>query len=825
MAHDPVCGMDISKKDAAGKSLHKGKTVYFCSLRCKQKFDANPEKLGKCPAPLTARPRRKASVPVHPLPKNGSAVRLTLPVEGMSCASCVLKVEDALKSVPGVVDAGVNFGTEEASVAYIPGRMDMNDLKQAVASAGDYRLLETREETLDETEQRSRRKYLLSLKRKSLFGLAASAAVMLVSMKKGIPGLKSLPDFYAGLFVFILTTVVLAGPGFLFFRGFWSSLKHRSADMNTLVALGTGSAYLFSSAAFFFPAFFHVHHLHELYFDTAVMITTFILFGRFLEARTKQKTSEAVRGLLGFAPQTARRIGRGGETVVPVSSLSPGDRIAVRPGESVAVDGVVKKGRSSLDESMITGEPMPVEKKPGDRVTGGTINRLGQFEFEAVRVGGDTVIARIVRMVHEAQGSKAPVQRQADRVASVFVPAVIAAAALTFASWLVWGPSPAFRGALLHSISVLVIACPCALGLATPTAVTAGTGLGARHGILFKNGESLETAGRVTTVVFDKTGTLTLGKPVVTDVIPLGRRKEKDVLYFAASAEKGSEHPLALAIVSKAQNAGIRLNSPAAFQAVPGEGISARIAGRKVLVGSMAWLKKNGVDVSAAGPVWASLASEGKTPLCLAVNGKAAGLFAAADMLKENAPDAVRRLKSEGMRVILLTGDNAAAGRKIADLAGVGEVIAGVLPHEKAETIRSLRKKGEIVAMVGDGINDAPALAEADVGMALSSGTDMAVHTAGITVMRNDLEAVHDAIRLSRRTMRTIRQNLFWAFAYNTVGIPVAAGILVPAFGISLSPAFAAAAMSLSSISVVANSLRLGRMKWISGTRQKQKAV
>jgi Cu+-exporting ATPase len=817
MVHDPVCGMDIGKKDAAGSSIYKGKTVYFCNLLCKQKFDAHPEKYAK-PTPVSANPRRQKHRPVQPplpaMPEGAPTVRSTLPVEGMSCASCVLKVEHALKSVPGVVDAAINFGTEEASISYYPDRAGLPDLKEAVRSAGDYRLLETTEEKLEETEEQSRKSHLLSLKRKSLFSLAASAAVMLVSMKNGIPGLKWLPDMPAKLFLFLLTTVVLAGPGAQFFRGFWTTLKHRTADMNTLVAVGTGSAYLFSSAAFFFPSLFRLHHVHDLYFDTAVMITTFILLGKFLEARAKQKTSKAVRDLFNLRPKTARLIKRGRETEVPVSALATGDRIVVRPGESVPVDGILRKGRSSVDESMITGEPMPADKKPGDTVTGGTINRLGHFEFEAVRVGGDTMIARIVRMVHEAQGSKAPVQRLADRVASVFVPVVIALAVMTFAVWMAWGPPPAFQRALLNFISVLIIACPCALGLATPTAVIAGTGLGAKNGILIKDGENLETAGRVTTVVFDKTGTLTRGKPDITDVIPMGRWKEKDVLFYAASAEKGSEHPLARALISKARSAKVKLAAPAEFQALPGEGIRTRIRRRNVLVGSAAWLKKNGVATAAAGRIAASLASEGKSPILIAIDGKCAGVFGAADLLKEKAAQAVRRLKSEGMRVILLTGDNAQTGRRIGNQAGVDEVIAEVLPQDKSSVVQKLQDKGEIVAMVGDGINDAPALARANVGMALSTGTDVAVHAAGITLMRNDLRSVHDAIRLSRRTMLTIRQNLFWAFIYNAIGIPVAAGLLYPAFGLSLKPVFAAAAMSLSSVSVVSNSLRLGRMKW-----------
>ena len=812
MVHDPVCGMDIEKKDAAGTSVSKGRTVYFCSLRCKERFDAEPERFLRSQRSPTPKVRHPTSRPVLS-GKKADAVHVTLPVEGMSCASCVLKVENALKAVPGILDAGVNFGTEEVSIDYLPAMTGPQDWKNAVRSAGDYHLLETPEETLEEVEAQSLEKRLRVLKHKTVFGLLASALVMVGSMKHMIPVLDSLPDIPVGLALLALSTAVLVWPGSQFFKGAWSSLRRRTADMNTLVALGAGSAYLYSTAAFLFPGMAHTSGMHDLYFDSAAMITSLVLLGRTLEARAKRRTSSAVRELIDLRPKTARVVRKEGERDIPTAEVIPGDRIVVRPGESIPVDGVVRRGRSSVDESMVTGEPMPVDKKPGDTVTGGTINKFGHLEFVAERVGGQTLLAQIVRSVREAQGSKAPVQRLVDRVASIFVPAVVVVAVLTFAVWWIFGPPPAFNRALLNFVSVLIIACPCALGLATPVAVVAGTGVGAKHGILIKNGESLETASRITSVVFDKTGTLTWGKPELVKVVPLGGFNEKDLLFFAASAEKGSEHPLAEAVVTEATRRGVALSEAESFQAVPGKGVRARVRKRTVLVGTEKWMTENGVGTAQASPQLESFALEGWTPLLAAVDKKLAGICGAADRLKENASRIVDRLKTAGLKVLLLTGDNARAAESVAKRIGIDEVKAGVLPQDKARVIEKLRQTGQTVAMVGDGINDAPALAQADVGMAFASGTDVAVHSAAITFMRNDLEAVIDAVRLSRKTMRIIRQNLFWAFVYNAVGIPIAAGVLYPAFGLTLKPVFAAAAMSLSSISVVANALRLRRIK------------
>jgi len=813
MVHDPVCEMDIEKADAAGTSVYKGRTYYFCNLDCKNRFDTDPDKYLRSKIRRSPSHRHVSDSIDIQTRLNAAPVHVTLPVEGMSCASCVLKVEHALKTLPGVLDANVNFGTEEASITYIPESATLSDFKKALGSAGDYRILDISGEEIEDAEEESRRKRLRELKQKSLFGGIVSVLVMVGSMKHMIPGVSALPDIPVGMAMFLLTTAVLFYSGSQFFRGAWATLLHRTADMNTLVAVGTASAYVYSCAAFFFPNRLHTHGLHHLYFDTSVMITALILIGRYLEARAKQKTTNAIRELLSLKPKNTGVIRGGKEILIPVEEVIPGDRIVVRPGERIPVDGIVREGQSSVDESMITGESMPVEKKPGNTVVGGTLNRLGSFQFEAVRVGRETLLAQIVRMVRDAQGSKAPVQRLADRVASVFVPVVIGIALLTFAAWLVLDPFHSFNRSLLNFISVLIIACPCALGLATPTAIIAGTGLGAKHGILIKNGESLETADRITTVVFDKTGTLTRGKPEITDAISLSGLKENDLFELAASAEKGSEHPLAEALVAAAEKKKIKLAAAQAFQAVPGKGIRATIKDKAVFVGNAAWMRENGIPLGNAKNVLDLLSSQGKTPLFVASDGELGGILGASDVLKENAPDVVRQLKNMSIRVLLVTGDSKKTGETIGKIAGVDRTVTEVLPQDKAKIVRQLQKAGETVAMVGDGINDAPALASADVGIALSSGTDVALHAAGITLMRDDLQSVIEAIRLSHKTMRTIKQNLFWAFIYNVIGIPIAAGVLYPVFGILLQPVFAAAAMSLSSVSVVSNSLRLRKAK------------
>ena len=548
------------------------------------------------------------------------------------------------------------------------------------------------------------------------------------------------------------------------------------------------------------------------------MIITLILLGRLLESIAKGRTSEAIKRLMGLQSKTARVVRDGEETDVPVDEVRIGDRVVVRPGEKIPVDGVVREGASAVDESMLTGESLPVEKRPGDGVIGATLNKTGTFRFEATKIGKETVLAQIIRLVEEAQGSKAPIQRLADRVAGVFVPTVIGIAVLTFLVWLAVGPSPAFLFAMLNFVAVLIIACPCALGLATPTAIMVGTGKGAELGILIRSGASLETAHKVTTVVFDKTGTLTKGEPEVTDIV----RDETDearavsceeLLRVAASLERGSEHPLGEAIVTRAKEQGLTLSEVTEFDAVPGLGVRGRVDGRTVLLGNARFLAESGFDVHPLAPAAEELATQGKTPMFVAVDGRTAGLIAVADTLKERSVEAVRALHHLGLELIMITGDNRRTAAAIAKQAGIDRVLAEVLPEQKADEIRKLQAEGKVVAMVGDGINDAPALAQADVGIAIGTGTDVAMEASDITLIRGDLTSVVTAIELSKRTIRTIRQNLFWAFLYNVLGIPIAAGVLYPFTGLLLDPMIGSAAMALSSVSVVSNSLRLRRFR------------
>jgi len=814
MVHDPVCGMDIDEKDAAGSSRYKDKTYYFCNITCKNKFDADPEKyLGK-----EEDVEVNLNIPEIPAKNLGYRVkkteRLILPIEGMSCASCVLKVEKSLKSLPGVIKANVNFGTEKATVTYIPDKVHLSDFKRAVESAGDYRIIEI-EET-DEAETLSRESHYRKLKRKFIFGAVASTVILIGSMHGTIPGLKNVSDPLIKYFLFILTTPVVIWAGSQFFHGAWATLKHKTADMNTLIAVGTGSAYLYSTAATFFPGFITQGGIKpHIYFDTAAIIITLILLGRLLEARAKGQTSEAIRRLMGLKPKRARVVRDGIEKDIPIEKVVADDIIIVRPGERIPVDGIVIEGQSSVDESMITGESIPVVKKIGDEVVGATINKMGNFKFKASRVGKDTVLAQIIRMVQEAQGSKAPIQRLADKVASIFVPSVIGIALVTFVVWILLGPPPAFTRALLNFIAVLIIACPCALGLATPTAIMVGTGVGAEKGILIKGGETLETAHRITTVIFDKTGTLTHGRPEVTDIVSVSEWNKEKILQWSASAEKGSEHPLGEAVVEAAVNQGIGFLAVKEFEAIPGRGIRAKINGKSILLGNEKLMEEQTINTKIVNKIAASLAEDEKSVTILSVNNTVKGVVALADTLKENTAEVVTKLHQMGLETAMLTGDNRRTGEAIGREAGVDNVISELLPGDKAKEIKKLQAHGKIVAMVGDGINDAPALAQAEVGIAIGTGTDVAIEASDITLMRDDLQGIIRAISLSKKTMRTIKQNLFWAFFYNAIGIPIAAGVLYPFFGILLKPVFAAAAMSFSSVSVVSNSLRLKRFREI----------
>lgn len=740
--------------------------------------------------------------------------KVTLPIRGMTCASCVTRVEKALRSAKGVVSAHVNFATERASVEYLPQVVTLRDLKRAVEEAG-YQVVEVEDEDLVEKERLAREKELSRLKAKWIAGAFLLAPILILMYGAGVLekwiGLSREMNF---LIQFFLATPVQFWAGGQFYVGFWKAARHKTSDMNTLIAVGTSAAYLYSLIVTFAPHLIMVEGLMvDVYFDTSAAIIVLILLGRFLEARAKGKTSEAIKKLIGLQPKTARVIRDAKEIDIPVGEVIPGDMVIVRPGEKIPVDGIVREGYSSVDESMITGESLPVEKKAGDRVIGATINKSGTFKFDATKVGKETVLAQIVRLVQEAQGSKPPIARLADVIASYFVPAVIGIALLTFLVWYLFGPPPALTYAFLNFIAVLIIACPCSLGLATPTSIMVGTGKGAENGILVRGAEALETAHRLTTVVLDKTGTLTKGEPSVTDIVGTGWLKEEEILTLAATAEKGSEHPLGEAIVKKAREKGLAFLKATEFQAISGKGIQARVDSKEILLGNLKWMEEKGIPLGDLKEKAEAFSEEGKTSMILAVDGRAAGLFALADTLKENSREAVAALHRLGLEVVMLTGDREKTAKAIARQIGIDRVVAEVLPEMKAEEVKRLQKEGKRVAMVGDGINDAPALAQADVGIAIGTGTDVAMESSDITLIGGDLRGIATAIALSKATIRNIKQNLFWAFAYNTILIPVAAGVLYPFLGILLNPIFAAAAMAFSSVTVVSNALRLRRFK------------
>ena len=739
--------------------------------------------------------------------------KVLLPIRGMSCAACVGKVEKALRSIKGVIQAGVNFATERASVEYLPGEVTLGDLKRVVQDAG-YEVLEVEEEDMVDKERLAREADLSSLKWKFILGLFLLAPILLLMW--GAPflekaGLSRGINFFLQ---FLLATPVQFWVGRQFYAGFWKATKNKTSDMNTLIAVGTSAAYLYSFIVTFTPHWIMVKGwMLDVYFDTSAAIIVLILLGRFLEARAKGRTSEAIKKLMGLQPKTARVIRDGEEIDISLREVVPGDIVVVRPGEKIPVDGMVKKGHSSVDESMVTGESLPVEKQAGDRVIGSTINKTGTFQFEATRVGRDTVLAQIIRLVQEAQGSKPPIARLADVIASYFVPVVILIAIATFLIWFFFGPPPSLTYAFLNFVAVLIIACPCSLGLATPTSIMVGTGKGAENGILIRGAEALETAYQLNTIVLDKTGTLTKGKPSVTDIIDSGRWGKKEILMMAASAERGSEHPLGEAIVQKAKEEELTLHDARDFQAIAGQGIEATIDSKRILFGNKKLMEERNVSLHGMAERAEQLSCEGKTPMFLAVDGETAGMIAVADTLKDDSRKAVEAFHRMGLEVVMLTGDNRRTAEAIAKQAGIDRVVSEVLPEMKAEEVKRLQSEGKKVGMVGDGINDAPALAQADVGIAIGTGTDVAMESSDITLIGGDLKGIVTAIALSRATIRNIKQNLFWAFAYNTILIPVAAGVLFPFFGILLNPIFAAGAMAFSSVTVVSNALRLRRFK------------
>ena len=764
--------------------------------------------------------------PVLPEPPAAPAVaplsgNLTLPIEGMTCASCVRRVEKALAGVPGVTSANVNLATENATVTFDPSTVTVVQLNEAVERAG-YHIAAPAPapetpvaeapagETID-PRQIARDREILDLKRKSLISLA-TGIVMMVLMYVNLPWGIELRD--VAPFLLIAATIVQFWAGRVFYQATWAALKHGGTNMNTLVAAGTSAAYGYSAFVTLWP-----HRAaqwdfeYHLYYESAVIIIALILMGRWLEAGAKRRTGEAIKALMGLQAKTARVIRNGIEQDIPVEQVVAGDLVRVRPGEKVPVDGVITEGRSALDESMLTGESLPVEKGAGDSVIGATLNRSGSFVFQATKVGKDTTLAQIVRLVEDAQGSKAPMQRLADTISSYFVPVVLGLAALTFAIWLIFGPDPQVTFAVAATVAVLVIACPCALGLAAPTAIMVGTGKAAELGILVKGGEALEQARRIDTIVLDKTGTLTRGKPAVVAIRTTGAYNENDLLTLVAAAEVGSEHPLGEAIVAKARERGLDLPATTHFEAISGRGVTATVDRHRVQIGNVAFLSELDIDAKQLDDEALRLAQTGATPMYVAVDGELAGLVAVADTLKPESAEAVAQLKALGLEVWMLTGDNRATAEAIAREAGIEHILADVLPDQKASKIRELQGSGKIVAMVGDGINDAPALAQAELGIAIGTGTDVAIAASDITLIGGDLRSIVTSIALSRRTVGTIKQGLFWAFAYNIVLIPLAMGALYPTWEILLSPVLAAAAMAMSSVSVVTNALRLRTFK------------
>jgi len=754
-----------------------------------------------------------------------------LPIEGMTCASCVRRIEQGLGKVPGVREVSVNLATSKARVVFDSTVATVDQLRAAVEKAG-YTAgmlpavsimpqLSDISEKIRAVEpgnahERKRQQELDDLHRKWVVSLGAGLGMMaLMFLPLGVDMIILAP------MLLIVATIVQVWAGRIFYRAAWAAARHGSANMNTLVAVGTSCAYAYSAFVTLWPALASRWGFpYHLYYESAVIIIALILMGRWLEARAKKRTSAAIQALMGLQAKTARVIRDGAEQDIPVDALRVGDLVRVRPGEKVPVDGVLREGHSALDESMLTGESLPVEKRSGDMVIGATLNKTGSFILEATKVGRDTTLAQIVRLVEEAQGSKAPMQRLADTISGYFVPVVLILAALTFVGWLLFGPSPALTLALTTTIAVLIIACPCALGLATPTAIMVGTGKAAEYGILIRGGEALEQARKIDTIVLDKTGTLTRGKPAVTQIVAADGITELELLRLAASVEVGSEHPLGEAIVDRAHELNLILPSIDAFEVLPGQGVRAQVDTREIVVGNRALMAQTGVMLNGLEDNATELAHRGITPMYVAVDRHSAGLIAVADTLKPESHEAVEQLKALGLEVWMLTGDHRHTAEAIARQVGIEHVMAEVLPEQKAVKIQELQAQGRVVAMVGDGINDAPALAQADLGLAIGSGTDVAMAASDVTLIGGDLRHIVTAIALSRKTVGVIKQGLFWAFAYNMVLLPVAMGALYPIFGVLLDPVLAAAAMAMSSVSVVTNALRLRRFRQPQSARE-----
>ena len=868
---DPICGMEIDPKTAFATREHMEQTFYFCSKNCLDQFDAAPHSYMTTSATTGFNPDRPFSsieLPISDLPMVQPATSLesalqaldgvhqvtinagagllrveydpekaTVPqmaqaiksagftldavqtrigVENLRCASCVQFIETELKATPGVLNALVNVATQEATVDYLPEKTTLANLNTAIENWGYKPRTAASDEPVDKQEEAHAREYR-KLMNKFWFAAAVSILVMITAYYQVVPILRDLSMDSLRLLwgiTGLLTLPVMFWSGIDFFTGAWAAFKHRSANMNTLIALGTGAAWLYSTFAILFPSVFP-EGTSEPFFDVVAVVIALVVLGQALELRAKGQSSAAIKKLLGLQAKTARVIRDGQEIDLPVEEVLVGDVIQVRPGEKVPVDGVIVDGSSAVDESMLTGESLPVSKKQGDEVIGATLNKTGAFKFRATKVGKDTALAQIVKMVQDAQNSKAPIARLVDVISGYFVPVVMILAVWTFVIWFSVGPQPQLVYALVTSVTVLIIACPCALGLATPMSLMVGIGKGAENGILIRSGESLQNARAIQTVVLDKTGTITKGKPELTDLVAADSNPwaDDEMLRLAASVEKVSEHPLAQAIIDGAQARKLELDDVKDFEAIPGHGVSAQVSGHSLLIGNLKLMNREQIALGSLEEKSKSLADDGKTPMYVAIDGRAAGIIAVADTVKEDSAEAIAILQKMGIEVVMITGDNRRTAEAIARKVGITRVLAEVLPEDKANNIHLLQAEGKKVAMVGDGINDAPALAQADVGLAIGTGTDVAIEASDITLIKGSLKGVVTAIEVSRATMTNIYQNLVGAFFYNVLGVPVAMGILFPFFGLLLSPMIAGAAMAFSSVTVVGNANRLRGFK------------
>ena len=869
--HDPVCGMEIEPQNAFAKREHMGQTFYFCSQSCVDQFDKDPHRYVMTSATTGFNPERtltRIELPVSGMPLTEHSTHLEaslraldgvdevklnlttgrlevgydtqkvdvsklvktvksigfqvggtkakIGIENLRCASCVKFIEDELKSTQGVLNATVNIATQEATVDYLPQKTTLAELNKAIETWGYKPRPALSEAPVDKQEEAHAREYR-RLMNKFWFAAAISIPVLISAYTKLLPVLRDW-DMQTLRFVWGITAVitlpVLIWSGSDFFTGAWAAFKHRAANMNTLVAAGTGAAWIYSTAAVLFPGVFPAG-TSEPFFDTVSIVIALVVLGQALELRAKGQSGAAIKKLIGLQAKTARVIREGKEMDLPVEEVLVGDVIQVRPGEKVPVDGVIVEGSSAVDESMLTGESLPASKKMGDEVIGATLNKTGAFKFRTTKVGKDTALAQIVKMVQDAQNSKAPIARLADIISGYFVPVVMILAVWTFVIWFVIGPQPQLVYALVTSVTVLIIACPCALGLATPMSLMVGIGKGAENGILIRSGEALQTARAIQTVVLDKTGTITKGKPELTDVVLSDQSSvtSDQLLKLSASVEKVSEHPLAQAIVEGAQAHKLELAGVKEFEAIPGHGVSANVEGKRILIGNLKLMNRENIALGLLEEKSKSLADDGKTPMFIALDGKAAGIIAVADTVKEDSAEAIKALQGLGIEVVMITGDNRRTAEAIARKVGVTRVLAEVLPEDKAKNVQQLQAEGKKVAMVGDGINDAPALVQADVGLAIGTGTDVAIEASDITLIKGSLKGVVTAIEVSRATMNNIYQNLVGAFFYNTLGLPIAMGLLFPFFGLLLSPLIAGAAMAFSSVTVVGNANRLRSFK------------